>query len=356
MQFYRKCISTASLSVPTIVVDEVEKPQYDLISNDFSSLLSDLYTLGFRDLNKVNEPQIYWLQGWGAYDSPGPFLAMYWHKDKNKLQSDNFINVNDMPTNALQLLLGKNWNRSDNRGMLFTLYGDRPNYTTAKVFGIESNDGQNGIINSYVRYSATTSCFGFWIIPLKKGFVLIEYRIAPPEAGPITFHTNQFFNNPPLILCKDINEMNSVNTYSSTNDVIATGILIGLYDDISSHMNYINFNSSGAGTQWAASFPIWENHNFIDTLDYKTTGHSPDIAPFASMMNAVPFLDNQFEYTNYNANNCVLIKMPWEDRFLEGIYICVTSPVNDTLEGKFFSFNGRNFLGIHQNLVVELKG
>lgn len=58
-------------------------------------------------------------------------------------------------------------------------------------------------------------------------------------------------------------------------------------------------------------------------------------------------------YNNINQNICTLIRVPYENTFFDGLYLCTTYPCNQ-IEGKVFSFNGRNFLGICENFVVEL--
>ena len=58
-------------------------------------------------------------------------------------------------------------------------------------------------------------------------------------------------------------------------------------------------------------------------------------------------------YTNINQNVCSLIKMPYNTGYIDGIYLLATSP-QPLKECTFFSFNGRNFLNLLANLVIEL--
>ena len=57
--------------------------------------------------------------------------------------------------------------------------------------------------------------------------------------------------------------------------------------------------------------------------------------------------------TNIVQNVCTLIRAPYNNQYLDGLYIATTLPC-DSIDGKVFSFNGRNFLGVHYNLAVEL--
>lgn len=58
-------------------------------------------------------------------------------------------------------------------------------------------------------------------------------------------------------------------------------------------------------------------------------------------------------YNNVNQNVCTLVRVPYSNTFVSGLYLCTTYPC-DQIEGKVFSFNGRSFLGVYENLVVEL--
>lgn len=72
-------------------------------------------------------------------------------------------------------------------------------------------------------------------------------------------------------------------------------------------------------------------------------------------LNYIPNVDTtaNLDYVNKNANICTLIPYPYENSFIDGLYLATTIP-GDTIEGKFFSFGGRNYLGVYKNLVVEL--
>jgi hypothetical protein len=62
---------------------------------------------------------------------------------------------------------------------------------------------------------------------------------------------------------------------------------------------------------------------------------------------------NPCQYNNVNQNICTLIRVPQDNTFLDGLFLCTTYPY-DQIEGKVFSFNGRTFLGFYENFVVEL--
>lgn len=58
---------------------------------------------------------------------------------------------------------------------------------------------------------------------------------------------------------------------------------------------------------------------------------------------------------NVNKNVCSLIRFPFENKYINDLYLCTTCPVvDDDPEGHVFSFGGRNFFGLFGNVMVEL--
>lgn len=63
---------------------------------------------------------------------------------------------------------------------------------------------------------------------------------------------------------------------------------------------------------------------------------------------------NASTYTNINANTCSLIKTPYDNGYIDNLYLLATAP-QELSDATFFSFNGRNFLNVFDNYVVELQ-
>lgn len=63
-------------------------------------------------------------------------------------------------------------------------------------------------------------------------------------------------------------------------------------------------------------------------------------------------------YLDFNPNTCVLTKAPYENGFIDNLYIMTTCPRSKsqgtTTKGDFFSFEGRNFVNVFGNMVLEL--
>ena len=111
----------------------------------------------------------------------------------------------------------------------------------------------------------------------------------------------------------------------------------GFYNNITNKFNYYY-------QDWYA------NSNLLDGNDGSFIGNA--------MVDS-----NGTSYTDVKNNVCTLIKYPYQDGFLNNLFIISTAPERTRwdvwkntqgLTGKFFSFGGRNFFCPVYNLAVEL--
>ena len=114
--------------------------------------------------------------------------------------------------------------------------------------------------------------------------------------------------------------------------------------NLSNFSPYIYMSVTGGKGIW--EFVIDKNTIFIpDGLDHgvrsadHTNTYFSDFLPLYSV--------------SVSAGTCVLTKVPYQNDYIDGLYYIVVSP-QESVDGKFFSFGGRNFLGAGRNLVVEL--
>lgn len=346
MQFYRKCLNKQDFIVPTTVEDNRVVPHVDQITTVFSDFIDSLYSFGFTDLTHNTKPSILLTtSGYGRYIPAYP-LCFSWHQDSNKINNlDSIIDAGYLPANSFCFSCDGNvtldnfyyvtFNQNDaslGTSKLLRIHGFGPGATQANHGG-----------------GFPTKFIGFWFIPLKNGFLIQVYSCPTPYEGNVCFNTAQMFFNPPLLFCDQVNKM-VTGEYLYAN-FCQTGTILGLYNYTTNIMNYIAFCTS-ANHDYHTPLD-YADDNFCQTNNWFTNTSSIKPDP-RQLINTMSFLDRELEYTNVQANNCVLIKYPYEDRFLDGIYICSTAPTAECLEGKFFSFNSRNFLGVHKNLVVEL--
>lgn len=177
-----------------------------------------------------------------------------------------------------------------------------------------------------IDYRTMNSCYlGYYFIPLKnRGFVF----------GITRYGTNSgYYFNPsqPLPIFPYM-----LAYYKSTAEEYSAGSF-GFYNNITNKFNYYY-------QDWYA------NSNILDGNDGSYIG--------GAMVDS-----NGTTYTDVKNNVCTLIKYPYQDGFLNNLFIISTAPERtrwdvwkDTqgLTGKFFSFGGRNFFCPVYNLAVEL--
>lgn len=143
------------------------------------------------------------------------------------------------------------------------------------------------------------------------------------------------------------------NTYSSQAAQSSFCSVIGFFNNITNKMNYITLVVPDT-----TSVPL---NAGVKTI-YIHWDHKD-----GAISTSIPYMDSTGEYTDVKENICTLIKYPYDDGALSNLFLISTCPqrkkrsfmneiANDAcgLEGKFFSFNGRNFYGFYNNLAVEL--
>ena len=171
------------------------------------------------------------------------------------------------------------------------------------------------------------------------------------------------------------------NPSSSSNDIRDKGFLINtptpslnvkIYGQNSMY-NYTNgctvgvFNFIGlppckSNLNWtyiiytSASFDAWGNSNYnykyIDFGDGKVLD-LPFVSRYIRSLNSPTPAYNEPTYSNINENICSMIKLPYDNGYIDGVYLLTTAP-QQLEDATFFSFDGRNFLNVFDNYVLEL--
>ena len=93
-------------------------------------------------------------------------------------------------------------------------------------------------------------------------------------------------------------------------------------------------------------------YKYIDYGDGKVL-NLPFASNFIRKYNSSIPAYNELTYTNINENVCSMIKMPYDNGYIDGVYLLTTAP-QQLEDATFFSFDGRNFLNVFDNYVVEL--
>lgn len=169
------------------------------------------------------------------------------------------------------------------------------------------------------------------LIPLINGGFLYNFKYYPgPPTGPT--HEKPIDPTPKLQIAGGSNTINTSYTGNRT--------LIGIPNTLKTNLNnYLYFGISGLRD------PTYGNYVEYFLTDYQHT----------RTLNSIPYINTaNTDYTDLNNNICTLIKMPYDNGYLDNVYMMATRPGELTKEGSFFSFAGRNFINVYKNLVLEL--
>lgn len=167
---------------------------------------------------------------------------------------------------------------------------------------------------------------GYYFIPLKNRGFIFGFTLFYKNGEGYYFNSSQPLPIFPYML-----------NYRSTLRESSTAGSFGFYNNITNKFNYYY-------QDWYA------NSNILDGNDGSFIGDA--------MVDS-----NGTSYTDVKNNVCTLIKYPYQEGFLNNLFIISTAPERtrwdvwkDTqgLTGKFFSFGGRNFFCPVYNLAVEL--
>jgi hypothetical protein len=212
----------------------------------------------------------------------------------------------------------------------------------------------NGAGNAMTSINTNT----FFFIPLKnKGFILrselSDTLSLTPAFRPYKYYAQSqwgYSEQYPMNTIVGLFESNISNPmiYLQMGENVAKALLdpetlIPYYWTDSKH-SYPNYRFDFIIGSQLIAFP-----NFIEDphcYGIGDTTHNPNYIP-----TEWSFTENK--YTDTIQNVCTLIRAPYENQYLDNLYIVTTKPC-DTIDGKVFSFDGRNFLGIYDNLAVEL--
>ena len=241
-------------------------------------------------------------------------------------------------------------------------------YRSPQIYVFPSNNSTSS--EQYTGYASMTTADSaqklfpvtVFFIPLKnKGFFLHIRAHCDNEISSIsndirdkTFNLNTPTPNLNIKIYGTARDQTDGQYLPCTGDGILN--FIGLPPSTGNplHWTYMVYTSNGYYDKVATPMERAEYTHHI--IDYGN-GHITDI-PFRSgyirdYNNGNPISKNNLTYTNVNANVCSLIKMPFDTGYIDNIYLLATAP-KSLEDGTFFSFNGRNFLNVFENYVLEL--
>lgn len=194
-------------------------------------------------------------------------------------------------------------------------------------------------------------------IPLKNNlFLLQQYAVK-----------TQYINTPPIVTSKNFYDIIN-NPGSKTHSYNLGGTVLCLKNSATNKNEFFvigfkNYNDNPYNYFSFQDVSYFYNLNSLSPSSDASHFYAPGILNFSNVTEnndhrvggasgGAATGDKRCFY-NVNQNVCTLTRIPQEEGFVDGMYLCTTYPCED-IEGKVFSFNGRNFLGFYENFVVEL--
>lgn len=205
---------------------------------------------------------------------------------------------------------------------------------------------------------STTLYNNLWFIPLiNNGFLLSGYYSDELKSFGATQHpaSTAVFHITPAFFTPS-NFVKALKQHDQKEGVVVNGTdmigcVIGIFNNVTNEMMYFQ---TYARLSCSYSNTIHFTQSGDGYCDY--IAQNVEAQPIQFKESDITQYQDEYQWThtNHSQNVCTLIHMPYENKFLDNMFICTTCPNDHPVEGQFFSFGGRNFLGFYKNLVVEL--
>ena len=245
----------------------------------------------------------------------------------------------------------------ENRGDRYSLNGWTHELSDIGV-RLSNNEVKYATYQQKIDVSEHTSAATVIFLPLKNnGFLLnirsltlqyVSFTPNPSNSSNDIRDKGFLINTPTPSLNVKIYGQNPMYVHSVGNN---TGVfnLIGLPPcKANANWTYILYTSATMGDSSHSNY----NYKLIDYGDGKVLD-LPFVSNFIREYNSSTPAYNELTYTNVNNNICSMIKLPYDNGYIDGVYLLTTAP-QQLEDATFFSFDGRNFLNVFDNYVLEL--
>ena len=263
---------------------------------------------------------------------------------RNHLSEFGFVNLDGTDLSTVSTNDKFRW-RYDTSGETFfqdrliTAYNRNATITFYQIEAYYDMIGGN-VDNSIFPYRS------FIFIPLKNHNFILQLYL-----------TSNLIITPPFLTCKSSQSILPYDTFrNTTKGSSITSFYVPNYNNFGYIRNIFMRSDSNITLPDISWFGCHIGAKYFSNSYNPTSPATTGIFNYVNLINHYPQqhpIQNERIYNNVNQGVCTLARVPYENTFLDGLYLCTTYP-EDEIEGKFFSFNGRNFLGIYENLVVEL--
>lgn len=289
-------------------------------------ILNDFSNWGFVKASDGSAIDISNLDSWDNYSGTSYGMNLKWKYDKLASNSYNTFTVG---VDGTQI-----WTWGYTRG---NFIGVRLNYS-----GGTKGSGFNLMLNGdsyYDQYaevgnSSARNLKAFFIPLLNYGFLLNMRVNGPDQQESGDPDGASYAGQTPTLKTIYWNPGN--NTTQGGNKTV---IALPPTEKIGSlGYTYIVFQNNNGNTTINNVAKIWTDPNNVANLQY-----NEGIASIG--------YDN---HTNITQDVCTLIRYPYQNTFLDNVYIMSTMPKQFDNDVAFFSLQNRNFMKVFQNIVVEL--
>ena len=244
---------------------------------------------------------------------------------------------------------------------------ENPYYFSYKR-GTFSNGQDNNFIfyNNARQTASTTDCYtgiGIIFIPLKNNGFYMNV-IAPPHGSDSFSQYN--IPSPPIYLTRQHESQSSVNSprYRSSGYCLNLFYLFPNVDDIGASRDvWLGSRTSYAAnsnSDWIITGGLGYVYAFTDSYycinHAGTRGNGWNVDQFNDFIDPstnTRLASTGYDYVDVNSNVCVLTKIPYNNGFCDNMFAMTTAP-QEIFPARFFSFGGRNFMNVWDNLVLEL--
>lgn len=328
-----------------------------------NKMLSDISSLGFYSTD-TNEPYdgVSWERTTKDSSSVDNIPNLYWYKDPiHKCTLQKYVTWSDKYEDNIKYhYKGSYFRISPSTKNTKSDHESTPGLYCSMLNTFNGN-------YAYCDYPIATEVF---FMPLKDGGFLLNNKLPDymgstyGELGKSTFNMKIM----PITYSEGIPSAIGIDSTDEGRSPFYN-TLIGIPPTNKSAIsNYIYIFSSYQRKSYASSIgyvPVfWDNRgNYFTDLtpffDLQTNTitrynffkmHNKYYRPTSAEVNK--------QYMNFTPNVCILSKVPYDNGFIDNIYYMTTCPTasmsDDNYRGIFFSFNGRNFINIYGNMVLEL--
>lgn len=292
-------------------------------------ILNDFANWGFVTASDGSEIDVSNLESWAGYTNAKTLgMNIKWKYDKLASSTKNTFTI------GIKQQGDGGWSWGYSRGVLI---GIRLNYINApQGSGFNLMLREDGYYNQYADVGITTSYNTkvFFIPLINNGFILNtrlngngNQENADPDGANYAGQTptlKTIYWNPGNSTSEGANK--TVIALPPSEKIDALGY---------TYITQLDYNGYSGGNTYRY---IWTDPNNVASMQY--------LESISSI--------GYDSHTNVTQDVCTLIRYPYQNSYLDNLYIMTTMPKQFDNDTAYFTIQGRNFMKVFNNIVVEL--